>query len=367
MEPDPFSHSVAPTPETPDASAESAIPAFSIREGRLDDLFPLMEIITQELSLGRQHLALASLSEAVKGKGSERVFSVVAVREGRVVAGAVATRVADDAAQFIGFGCHGSIRPDQQLDLSRSLADRLHQRLQSDGFQFVQASCDASDDAPRCASVGYEWIATLDYLQADVNAMLDDWSANERKEPSLLWQAAGLDCQQIDPCETPESWQRMVNLVQSTYEQTLDCPRLNGFRSAADVVGAYVTASSFQPEGWRMISENGRDVACLVTVGHGATNTVELTYMGIAPSHRGRGIGKLLVSEAARIARTKASDRIVLAVDQANRPAHAVYRQCEFEKIGSEAVWGRNLSPTPSRRSSGPMQPNVRKLPKTAS
>lgn len=348
------------------ASAGSIAPALQIREGQFDDLFPLMEIVTKELPLGRQHLALATLSDAVKGSGLERIASGVALRDGKVVAGALATRIAADAAQFIGFGCDNSVEPSQRLELKRSLSDFLHSQLLTRGFRFVQASCDATDHSPPCAAVGYEWIATLDYLQAGVAALLDASGNDRQGDPSSPWQPAGLDCIPIDPSESTASWHRIVNLVQSTYEQTLDCPRLNALRSATDVVGAYITASSFQPEGWRIITENGRDVACLVTVVHPATKALELTYMGISPSHRGRGIGRLLVGEAARIARKKAADRVMLAVDQGNRPACDVYRQCGFENIGSEAVWGRKLADVSSGQLSERTSRDVRRRPKPA-
>lgn len=345
----------------------SGLSALQIRAGHLADLFPLMAIITKELSLGRQHLAMATVSDVVKQRSAEHLVSLVAVHDGKIVAGALATRIADDAAQFVGFGCHDSVEPAQQSQINQILVNRLHQRLQSGGFRFVQSSCDATDHAPACGTVGYQWIATLDYLGACVDAPHHSTGNIVRHGDPSPWRAAGLDCLPINPCETAASWQRIVDLVQSTYEETLDCPRLNAFRSVADVLGGYVTASCYQPEGWRIVSENGRDVACLVTVIHRAAKALELTYMGVAPSHRGRGIGRFLVGEAAGIARKNGADRIVLAVDRVNRPAREVYHQCGFENVGSEAVWGRKLSPAASEHADPVLRPGVHHRRKAAS
>lgn len=59
--------------------------------------------------------------------------------------------------------------------------------------------------------------------------------------------------------------------------------------------------------------------------------------MYVAPEARGRGIGRRLLGEAIRRARTwPGVEQLLLAVAARNEPARALYRSCGFEPFGVE-------------------------------
>lgn len=50
---------------------------------------------------------------------------------------------------------------------------------------------------------------------------------------------------------------------------------------------------------------------------------------------RGRGVGRLLVEKALELARSEGVQHLMLTSNPARRAAHALYRTCGFEEVGS--------------------------------
>ena len=61
--------------------------------------------------------------------------------------------------------------------------------------------------------------------------------------------------------------------------------------------------------------------------------------MGLVPEARGNGIGTTIVAHVFEHARKIGGQRVILAVDEANTPARAIYNQAGFEPLISETVW----------------------------
>jgi ribosomal protein S18 acetylase RimI-like enzyme len=57
---------------------------------------------------------------------------------------------------------------------------------------------------------------------------------------------------------------------------------------------------------------------------------LEIVYLGVVPECRGRGIGYALTRQAQWIASLAERERVVLAVDAANRPAISAYETAGF-------------------------------------
>jgi ribosomal protein S18 acetylase RimI-like enzyme len=71
---------------------------------------------------------------------------------------------------------------------------------------------------------------------------------------------------------------------------------------------------------------------------------IEIVYMGLRPSARGKSYGRELVKYAFAIAKQLESARLILAVDQQNSPALAIYESFHFRSIMSETVWAKSIS-----------------------
>jgi ribosomal protein S18 acetylase RimI-like enzyme len=135
--------------------------------------------------------------------------------------------------------------------------------------------------------------------------------------------------------------ERFAQLVEQTYENTLDCAALNGVRSMDDVLDGYRAAGTFRAENWLTVRHVGQDVGVLLLADHTPVKHWELVYMGLTPAARGRGLGLEIVRHAQRLARRALVERIVLAVDEVNQPARSMYCRAGFEAWDRRAVYVR--------------------------
>ena len=161
---------------------------------------------------------------------------------------------------------------------------------------------------------GFVRLAELYYLVADVQ----DFPASDPSEPLTF-----------EPC-TPEKLERLSAVVEATYRETLDCPDLDGVRSAEEVLRGYGGHDSQCPPHWFFVRHQDCDVGCLLLSDYPEHGNCELTYMGLTPSSRGSGWGYLVTRYAQWITKSLGRDRIVLAVDAVNQPARNMYAAAGF-------------------------------------
>jgi mycothiol synthase len=135
--------------------------------------------------------------------------------------------------------------------------------------------------------------------------------------------------------------ERLMVLVARTYEGTLDCVALDGVRDLEHVIGGYEATGVYRPENWLFVRAGGEDVGVLLIADHPKGRHWELMYMALVPEARGRGWGRQVTRYAQWLARGAGVERIVVAVDGANTPAVAMYRDCGFELWDQRVVYVR--------------------------
>jgi len=136
----------------------------------------------------------------------------------------------------------------------------------------------------------------------------------------------------------PQFAGRLAAVVKQTYQDTLDCPALNGVQAVEDVLAVYRATGVFKPQWWLIIEHDRRDVGCLLLADHPPQGNAELVYMGLVPEVRGRGWGLEIVRHAQWLARHAGRQHLVAAVDAANQPALRVYALAGFD------VWERRAA-----------------------
>ena len=137
----------------------------------------------------------------------------------------------------------------------------------------------------------------------------------------------------------PAQPDRLAQLVEATYEDTLDCPALNGVRSTEDILAGYEATGVFDPQRWLIVRHQRRDVGCLLLADHPQHDNWELVYMGLVPWARGSGWGRAIVRHAQWLTRQAGRQRLVLAVDAANHPAVTMYTCVGFRAFGRRRVY----------------------------
>ncbi|MFO0965712.1 MAG: GNAT family N-acetyltransferase [Gemmataceae bacterium] len=111
-----------------------------------------------------------------------------------------------------------------------------------------------------------------------------------------------------------------------TYEGTLDCPELNGTRSGEEIIAGHQAQGRFQPELWRLFRKDDAPLGVLLLNPLRDEPAWDLSYLGVVPEQRRRGVGTLLLMHALRLAHDGGALELQVAVDERNRPALELYK-----------------------------------------
>jgi ribosomal protein S18 acetylase RimI-like enzyme len=218
--------------------------------------------------------------------------------------------------------------PEETADV---LLANLHSRLQDTPLAMAQAVLESDTDlaADRLRRNGYEHAALLHYLVCPVNNPMESG-----------------DCPVFFEPFREEQRSRMIEIVNATYQNTRDCPRLNGLLEPADVLESYRSSGVYRPELWSFVrrKKSATDVGCLLLNDHPDHEQLELVYMGIVPTARGEGFGRHVTQHAITTAKRLGRRRVVLAVDALNRPAIDAYSAAGFSVCDQRHVFIRVFS-----------------------
>lgn len=128
-----------------------------------------------------------------------------------------------------------------------------------------------------------------------------------------------------------------------SYEQSLDCPPLNGVRGIEDILAGHQAAGEFDPADWFLLTIREKPAGVLLLSRTIPGDAMELVYLGLCPWARGRGLGGLLLRMAeARLSERKLV-RLSLAVDAQNAPALRLYYRHGMQRVTSKIALMKRL------------------------
>jgi ribosomal protein S18 acetylase RimI-like enzyme len=233
--------------------------------------------------------------------------------------------------------------PTTASDLSAAggLIELVCQELTDQGIHLTQALLDPGDSRARRLFESHQFrsLAELLYLSAP--------APRKRQPPPAL--PEGFQWVGYEPGPVHELFKQTIA---RTYENSLDCPALNGLRDMEDVVAGHRASGEFDPKLWRLLCQppidaGGRPepIAVLLLAKVPQAGSVELVYLGLVPEARGRRLGDLLVRHALAAVAAAGLGRLTLAVDSRNVPALKVYYRNGLAKVGSKVATLRDLRP----------------------
>lgn len=255
------------------------------------------------LDYAREHsLPLEWLWAAFSPEGMEAV-AMLSLNPGRTAMVLFSTPRDEETARLAAAALRGTLRDAASLELAlvQALVDP---RLELESAALEQA--------------GFQHLAELSYLERAV----------PRIRPPQPPAPPGVRMDPWDPSER----QLLLELLQATYEDTLDCPGLTGLRSGEDVLDGHMRGGRFDPSLWTILRIDGRPAGVLLLNATPQAGCVELSYLGLARGARGRGLGRLLLERAFRLAAGREEPRMVLAVDDQNAPALRLYEAAGFRR-----------------------------------
>lgn len=292
---------------------------FRIERCAEDEWIAALRLLHDGLSADQQAALIPALDDA-RTRGKDPLAGLLVAKQDSGVQGVVWVQLAPGRTAVVWPPAVGAAAA---ADLMRAAAEFLDARGVVLGQILV--SPDAPQDAESLAAGGFHRVAELAYL------------ALERKHFPTSGPSSALvfvPAASADP-------ERLGNLLLATYEGTLDCPQLNGLRDVTDILAGYVAQGMFAPERWFFVRHEDRDVGVLLLTAHAEGETWELVYMGIVPDARGHGFGRQIVHFALAQAADAGADRLVLAVDQANAPGLAMYRDAGLVAWDRRTVYAR--------------------------
>ncbi len=128
--------------------------------------------------------------------------------------------------------------------------------------------------------------------------------------------------------------------IVETFDGTLDCPELNGLRSSKQTLDGFLDGEHLrEKQDWYLLELGGDQIGCALLTHHPESQLLELTYMGLRPVARKRGLGKRLVELAIQRGKALNCVGVAAAVDRRNLPALKVYEAMGFLCHAEFQVW----------------------------
>jgi ribosomal protein S18 acetylase RimI-like enzyme len=124
-----------------------------------------------------------------------------------------------------------------------------------------------------------------------------------------------------------------------TYEGTQDCPEVNGIRTLDEIMEGHRAQGVYQPGRWWLAAHEQQAVGVLLMTEIPEWQGWDLSYLGIVPEARRRGLGKELTRKALLEARAAGATQVTLAVDTRNQPAFKLYTGQGFEPFDYREVY----------------------------
>ena len=125
----------------------------------------------------------------------------------------------------------------------------------------------------------------------------------------------------------------VLRILDASYVDTLDCPGLRGLRRTEDILAGHQGTGVFDPGLWSLLRVDDVPRGILMFNAIPPSQTIELVYLGLDATVRGRGLGRLLLEHGLDRLRTRRERAITLAVDDDNAPAAALYRSVGFRRV----------------------------------
>src|SRR5262245_41993825 len=294
---------------------------------RLEERALALEIALQHLPADERQTRLAAVMRLLEA-GELDACGIFLARDAGQLRGAVV------CMPLAGAG--GLVWPPQTLPgpQSEQVEDALlraaKEYLGDHGARLAQVllSPEESSYTPALERNGFQFLARLDYLRHDLSAPPES-----------------------PPCADPfafhtydeESAPAFHRALADSYQGTLDCPELNGLRSIDEIIAGHKAQGAFDPRLWWLACEGTRPVGVLLTTKLDES-TWDLSYVGVVPQARRRGLGRRLTQLALSQAHQAGARQLTVAVDQRNEPARKLYARLGFQLANSRDVYLAILS-----------------------
>ena len=213
----------------------------------------------------------------------------------------------------------------EQIEMEDALFSHALQRCRSGGAAFAQSLLPSDDPSGREAARrnGFQRITRVLGMRCELPIPF-------APSPIRLRMESGSTADR----------DRFKQILMSTFDDSLDCPELNGLRTPEEIVEGHLAASPDRAR-WQLAWTAAEPVGVLILSEGALSEQVDLSYMGVVPAARGRGIGKSMLSASLHQLAVAGAREVTLLVDERNRPAIDLYHTYGFHSVDGREVFLR--------------------------
>jgi mycothiol synthase len=204
--------------------------------------------------------------------------------------------------------------------------------LRTSGVKVCQAfaSTEECSDMASLERNGFDRVTQLVFMRREVD-IVAGWSRSSRVPARCCpWSGVLTD--------------EEAGVLLATQEATLDCPELNGVRTPQEVLDGFSPGSPTNCSWLYTIDEGGEMIGVLLFDKGPEPFVLELSYLGLIPSVRGRGLGGTALAFANAVAAGCGYQSVSVSVDARNEPALRLYRRHGFVETGKQEVFLAELA-----------------------
>lgn len=139
----------------------------------------------------------------------------------------------------------------------------------------------------------------------------------------------------------PQTHSLFAGTILASYQDSLDCPALEGLRGIDDILAGHKASGLFRPDLWIVAVSAGQPAGVLLLNENIASSALEVSYVGVTKAFRGKGLGRALLAKAAELAVSERLSTISLAVDARNHYAMRLYERTGFVEYARRLAYMR--------------------------
>jgi len=211
--------------------------------------------------------------------------------------------------------------PPQNLEDVKHISNLIVagvESIQKGTTQLLQTLMQENDELHRQAfeHAGFEDLAILTYMES---SKIPNIPTPERLQISMISMDIASD-------------EQLQHVLQDTYIDSLDCPKIHGLRRIQDIIAGHRGQGDYDPQLWSIAELDGKPAGVLLLNPVQEAMYMELAYLGCTPQYRGLGLGDALMRQAAEQTSSYGLTSIKLAVDIENLPAIKLYTRWGFRQ-----------------------------------
>lgn len=228
----------------------------------------------------------------------------------------------------------GGLHPQDDVNIRRALYQEGTRVVDAPENWIGQSllETDQEEQSRELAENGFPRLTDLVFMNRSVSPMAEG-AGTTVTSSSTVWIS--------EPFDEAKNGADFASLVEQTYENTCDCPELNGSRDGWESLESHRQSGSHSPDLWRLFRHEGQPAALLLLTEHPPEAVWEVVYFGVAPRFRGMGFGKRVLQAGVELAQKNAILEILLAVDLRNSPALRLYEELKFTQFDRRIVHAR--------------------------